>query len=382
MTAVAEPASPARPPATPRPATVADLIDARSPGFDALRLVLAFLVLVSHTWPLGGFGAEPGSPIAPDRLTLGGFAVAGFFAMSGLLVGRSATRRPLGAFTRARALRILPGYLVAVLVSAIPVAALAWVHEHGSLGGFVSTSPNGSLGYVGRALLFPVEMSHGVREVFVTSTPYGRLTGQSFVNGSLWTLPYEVRCYLVIGLVGLAVHRWGERRSIGLAWALTGAAAVAYHQAADLTGFVVGAVADRTLVMLLFVFLTGSLVGTFADRVRLVGWMPLAALAVALVAGHTSLFLSEHVGSASLALVLPTVAMAIAPLGARLRGVDLSYGMYLYAWPVQMLLAMYGLDSGPWAFIVVATLVTTVLAAGSWFGVERPAVRHWSRGRR
>lgn len=92
MTSLAEPAAgqsdvPAR---APRPVTVADLVDRRSPGFDALRLVLAFLVLVSHTWPLGGFGSEPQSPIAPRYLTLGGFAVAGFFAMSGLLVGRSA----------------------------------------------------------------------------------------------------------------------------------------------------------------------------------------------------------------------------------------------------------------------------------------------------
>jgi peptidoglycan/LPS O-acetylase OafA/YrhL len=386
VTAIADPASPARPPARPsataRPVTVADLIDRRSPGFDMLRLVLACLVLVSHTWPLGGFGDEPVSPIAPRYLTLGGFAVAGFFAMSGMLVGRSATRRPLASFARARALRIVPGYLVAVVVSAVPVAGLAWVHEHGRLGGFMSMAPNGPLGYIGRMLLFPIDMSHGVSEVFVTSTPYGRATGSSFVNGSLWTLPYEMRCYLVVGLVGLAVHRWGERRSIAVAWAATGFAAVAYHQRVELTDFVLGVVADKTLVMLLFVFLTGSLVGSFADRIRLLGWMPAAALVVALLVGRWSLFLSEHVGSASLALVLPTVAMVIAPLGARLRGVDLSYGMYLYAWPVQMLLAMYGLHSGAWVFVLVATAITAVLAAGSWFGVERPAVRRWAKARR
>ena len=369
----------ARPEAGQRPVTIADLVDRRSPGFDLLRLVLAFAVLVSHTWPLGGFGAEPSSPLAPGYLTLGGFAVAGFFAMSGLLVGRSAARRPLGAFTRARALRIVPGYAVAVVFSALPVAMLAWWHEQGSMSGFLSASPNGSLGYIGRALLFPTEMAHDVRGVFATSTPYGLVTGESFVNGSLWTLPYELRCYLVIGLLALVIHRWGERRTVLTAWAITGALALAYYADAELTGFVIGPVADETLVMLLFVFLSGSLAGAFGDRIRLLGWMPLVALAVALVVGRWSLFLSEHVGNAALALVLPTVALAIAPIGARLRGVDLSYGLYLYAWPVQQLLAMYAVTSSASVFIALATAITAVLAALSWFGVERPLMHRWKR---
>src|SRR4051812_2816455 len=82
--------------------TLDEFLDSRSAGFDLVRLVLAFLVLVTHTGPLGGFGREPMSPLAPHVLTLGGFAVGGFFALSGLLVGRSALNRRSGAFTRAR----------------------------------------------------------------------------------------------------------------------------------------------------------------------------------------------------------------------------------------------------------------------------------------
>lgn len=375
MTALAEPGT-GRAPRT-RPVTIGDLVDDRSPGFDALRLVLAALVLVSHSWPLGGFGEEPSSPIAPRYLTLGGFAVAGFFAMSGLLVGRSAARRPPGAFARARALRILPGYAVAVVFTGVPVALLGWLHDHGGLGGFFTTGPEGPLGYVGRALLFPTEMSHGVHDVFVSSTPYGAATGNSFVNGSLWTLPYEVRCYVVVGLLGLVIKRWGERRTIVLAWAAAGALALAFREAPALTTFVVGPLADETLAMLLFVFLTGALVGAFGDRIRLLGWMPLAALAMAIAVGRVSLFLSEHLGNAALALVLPTAALALAPLGARLRGVDLSYGVYLYAWPVQQLLAMYDVTGSATVYVVLAAVITTLLATASWFGVERPAVRRW-----
>lgn len=356
--------------------TIGDLIDGRSPGFDATRLLLALLVLVSHTWPLGGFGPEPSSPIS-SLLTLGGFAVAGFFAMSGMLVGRSALRRPFGAFVHARAVRIVPAYVVAVAVSGLLVAGLAWWHERGSMSGFFTLTPDGPFAYVGRAVLFPVDFSHGVRGVFVTSTPYGGTTGSSFVNGSLWTLPYEVRCYLVIGLLALSARRFGTRRVLLVATVVTLVLAVRFDRAPELTDFVLGSVADAKLVMLLLVFLTGAVVGAVADRLQVLGPAPLIALAVALLAGRNSLFLAEHVASAALALVLPTVAFALAPIGRLLRGVDLSYGMYLYAWPVQQLLAMYGLGGGAWTFVLVSAALTAVLATGSWYLVERPTMRRW-----
>lgn len=380
MSAPARP-TPADPLGTDRPApratTIADLVDQRSPGFDLLRLALALAVLVSHSWSLGGFGDEPGSPLAPTKLTLGGFAVAGFFALSGLLVGRSAARRPLGAFVRARAVRIVPGYAVAVVASAFGAAALGWIHEHGSLRGFVSLDGDGPFAYVGRALLFPVEMMHGVRDVFATSTPYGIARGESIVNGSLWTLPYEVRCYLVVGLVALVMHRWGERRTVLAAWLVTAVLAVGYREAPGFTTAVIGPVADQTLVMLLFVFLSGTLVGAHGSRIRVLGWVPATALVVALVCGRTSLFLSEHLGSASLALVLPPIAVLIAPLGAALRGVDLSYGAYLYAWPVQQLLAMYRVTTDVRVYLALSTAITLPLAAASWYAVERPSMRRW-----
>ena len=103
--------------------TLEDFLARRPAGLDLVRLVLAVLVLVSHTWTLGGFGGEPHSPLGSDFLTLGGFAVAGFFALSGLLVGRSAMRRTMPAFARSRAVRVLPAYWVALVVSAFGVRA-------------------------------------------------------------------------------------------------------------------------------------------------------------------------------------------------------------------------------------------------------------------
>jgi peptidoglycan/LPS O-acetylase OafA/YrhL len=360
--------------------TLDEFLDTRSPGFDLVRLVLAFLVLVSHTWTLGGFGNEPVSPLAPKVLTLGGFAVGGFFALSGLLVGRSALNRRTGSFTRARFARVIPALWVAIAFSAGVVGVMGWIHQHHHVGGYLTFRPDGPIGYVGRAVTLPVSFSHGIADVFTTDTPYGIATGGSFINGSLWTLPYEIRCYLVIGLVAIAARRFGGRRTMTIAWLVSLALAVGYAKRVDLTTFVAGPYADRQMAAFLFVFLSGTMVAVWAHRIRLFGWVPVAALVLAVIAGRgSSAFLSEHLSQATMALVLPPIAAVIAPLARLLRGVDVSYGLYLYAWPMQQLVAMYHWATRPATFIVVSTVLATACAAGSWFAVERPSMARLRR---
>ncbi len=361
-------------PAPTRALTLDEFLDSRSSGFDLIRLVLAFLVLVSHTFPLGGFGSEPMSPLAPKYLTLGGFAVGGFFALSGLLVGRSALRRRSGSFAKARFARVMPALWVAILVSGFVVGLIGWMHKHHDFGAYWTFRPDGPFAYVARAATLPVSFSHGIYDVFATDTPFGVATGGSFINGSLWTLPYEVRCYLVIGLVAVVARRYGGRRTITIAWFVSLALAIGYAKRVDLTSFLVSPYADRQLAAFLFVFLTGTLVAAWAHKISLFGWIPAAALVLALLAGRSSAFWAEHITQASMALVLPAVAALVAPVARLLRGIDVSYGLYLYAWPMQQLVALFHWGSRPATFIVVSGALAIMCATASWFAVERPAM--------
>jgi peptidoglycan/LPS O-acetylase OafA/YrhL len=274
----------------------------------------------------------------------------------------------------------MPALWVAILFSAFIVAPLGWIHQHHRIGGFLTMRPDGPVGYAGRAATLPVAFSHGIADVFVNDTPYGLSQHGSFVNGSLWTLPYEIRCYIIIGVVALIARRFGSRRTITIAWLLSLALAIGYWKRVDLTSFVVGPYADRLLVTFVFVFLTGTLVAAWAHKISLFGWVPAGALLLALLIGRLgSVFWAEHMSQALLALVLPPVAALITPIARLLRGVDLSYGLYLYAWPMQQLIAMYHWAARPATFIAIATVLAAACAAGSWFLVEQPAMARLRR---
>jgi peptidoglycan/LPS O-acetylase OafA/YrhL len=84
--------------------TLQGRLDTRDKALNFVRLILAGLVVVSHTWPSGGFGPDPHF----GDLNLGSWAVAGFFAISGYLVTGSRMSPPVGQFALRRMLRNSP----------------------------------------------------------------------------------------------------------------------------------------------------------------------------------------------------------------------------------------------------------------------------------
>jgi peptidoglycan/LPS O-acetylase OafA/YrhL len=116
-----------------RDAKPPNLLDSlrRENSLNAVRLVLASMVLVAHSWPLSGLGQDP----AIGGEHAGPLAVAGFFAVSGYLIAGSRLRLSLPQFAWNRLLRIYPGYWTVVVVIGLVLAPLAsWVvGEHWTL---------------------------------------------------------------------------------------------------------------------------------------------------------------------------------------------------------------------------------------------------------
>lgn len=336
-------------------------LDPRRNGLNLLRLILATVVLVSHAWNLSG--RAPAPMLNGDEL--GTWAVYGFFAISGYLITGSRLGNSVGTYLVHRVARIFPAFLVCLVVTAFVFAPIAYVHQHHTIDGFLTT-PVPPLDYV--------VANAGLR--IGTYTVAGTLTDvpyQGAWDGSLWTLFYEFVCYLIVGaLCCFAAVRRQVRWLVG-AFVVTTLTWIAINWLAPYTG---GNSDVFYLAKLLPYFLAGGILYMIRDRIPLT-W-PLMVISVAVSAA-----LVLEVPRYGNQLAAPFVSYAVMWLGAVLpcpdlvRRHDVSYGIYVYAFPVQQLLAVAGLAVAlplP-LYDLLALVVTAPLAIASWLLVERPVMR-------
>lgn len=346
-----------------RGTTLASAFDAHSNAVGFLRLAAAVLVIVGHTYALGGFGEEPLAALVGGRETFGGLAVTAFFVLSGFLVTRSVTNAPgTGRFLRRRALRILPGYWVCLIVTAFAFGGLLWWHAHGTLAGFVQ-QPEGPFRYIERNWL-----------VLIRQWGMGGIEGNPHsigINGSLWTLVDEVRCYLVLAILASAgvIHR---RRSPVLL------AMVLFWWVASVKGIYLDTgvwfpIGSHSLALHFLAFSLGAAAFVYADRIpvnRTAAAVASASMAVLLFTDAYFLF-----GMFPLAYLILYLGTTL-PITRINTTTDISYGLYIYAFPVQQALAAFGVHRlGVLPYFGAAAAITGVLALLSWKLVERPMMR-------
>ena len=169
---------------------LASLCEGHSNNLNLMRMILASCVLLSHSWPIA-LGPAALEPLQADfGVTLGRLSVFGFFLISGLLVTQSLFRRHnVAAFVAARALRIFPGLTVSLLVTALVLCPLLSTLPAAKY----YSSPQTWL-FIFRNILL-VKPQYELPGVFEHSPYIGA------VNGSLWTLFYEVTCYATLAIL-------------------------------------------------------------------------------------------------------------------------------------------------------------------------------------
>lgn len=332
----------------------------RDNAFDLIRLLLAVLVVYGHACLVGGFGDEGFARFCKMQTTAGPFAVTGFFGISGFLVTRSfALRANALGFIRARLLRILPGFYLALVFTAFCVAPL------------IARSNTGAGPWQASSALRYLWMNAGLR---ITAPGVGDvlrgLPSPDAINSSLWTLFPEICCYGLVLLIGVLGLIRSSRANV-----LLMAAVLLLLHAAIVLGPRDMIVAPTFLQLTgyspyVLAFAVGS--AAYCYQGELLGssrsWIAWAAATVVLL----------YFGGWSL---LGPVALTLALLQAAhsfraTLPVDLSYGTYLLHFPILQLLAALGVNQHGFAsYLLAGIVVTAVAAALSWFAVERPFLR-------
>jgi peptidoglycan/LPS O-acetylase OafA/YrhL len=322
--------------------------DHRSNNFDTLRILAAFSVMISHSFTLEGNPAEPLFIATGGQLSIGDLAVLIFFAISGFLIAKSYDKSHSACdFVLARCLRILPALIAVLFISAFVIAP------------FLTTLPVSEYfsnkhiyGYViGNALMWFHPSLPGVFETL----PY-----PNAVNGSLWTLSPEIECYLAVLFLGLTKQLRGWLTfvlALGSAFA-----ALAFQK----TGSRVG------LYDMFGCFAAGATI--YLWRVTL-DWRAAIACACVFVAAIPM----KHLGGvAGFALSYVVMFVALSP-GIRLpqlaaRG-DISYGLYIWAFFIQQLVATTLIPNGRWWInLLISAPITIAVAYMSWLMIEKPSL--------
>lgn len=348
--------------------------DPRSNALNACRLAMATGVILYHSWLLTGRHLS----FAPAHQLLRDVWVDGFFAISGFLITWSWFRRPrVRDYFVARSLRILPGLWVCLIVTAFVIAPIGVAIQGGSAG----------------KLLFsraPIEYVLGNSAIMLTQQGVGGspsgIPVSGVWNGSLWTLVWEVLCYIavaVFGVLGLLRRRWFIPALLALAllWSARLPAWSTFADLAESQHSMDSATAALFVQAIVARFGVMFLAGAFIYQIRNVvpaRWS-LVALSVVIVLAASLLPNYRMLAAIPLAYAVIVAGALIHNRSFRLR-TDLSYGVYVYAWPVQQLLVICGLAFlNPFIFAIIAALVTVPLAAFSWFVVEKPAISLKSR---
>lgn len=332
-------------------------------NFDFIRFTLAVAVILSHSFALvEGRLHEPLVHLTRNQLSLGDLAVDWFFVISGFLIVHSWLRSQSALeYMKKRVLRIYPGFIGAILFCTFIAVPLAAPSIRGNLLGHIHPirfiGQTVRLRYVKPSGTFPKNRSHAV-------------------NGSLWSISYEFWCY--IGVLAL-----------GLAGLLKKPRAIFVFFIAILTISILFIIANlnpggkkiffpaifgsaRLWSRMLPYYAAGVVFYVFRNQIPFSRLMALASAA---------LLLLLPLWSWATALILPIAGtyilfwFAFEPrirLENWARYGDFSYGIYVFAFPIQQLILMkFGPKMSPLILFALATPLVVIAGAISWHLIER-----------
>lgn len=345
------------------------MVNGRENGFGALRLLFASLVIFSHAPQMitGDMSREPVYQLF-GTVNFGSLAVDGFFLISGYLITASFNSDP-SAYAKKRFLRIYPGYLVCYVLCVLVVAPLGGVD-------LTSLDLRTWAELVGKMLILKMPIIDGA----FPGLPIPAL------NGSMWTIIYEARCYVLaaaLGLLGVYRRRWLFLMIVGLGVLATLAEGLpAVDKALAFTRPVWALLGEPgPSIRLTTVFLCGAAFRLL--RVNYRGWIAAICAIVCGVALFSQEFAEVGVAVAG-GYVLFWLALTVKwrPLLTINAKDDISYGVYLYAWPVGELILWFWRDV-PLPVLILGTFVGAYLfGAISWKLIEQPALSLKGRRRR
>jgi peptidoglycan/LPS O-acetylase OafA/YrhL len=319
-------------------------------GFDYLRIGLAITVVIYHSITLQQAPSFDQIVVQTAYRPVVVVILFMFFALGGYLVTESLYRNTIPGFIALRTARLFPGLIAIVLATAFclgPLFTTFTLHEYFTGRHFFSYFLN-----------MVVYIHFQLPGVFL-SNPV-----PEYVNEQLWTLPFEVKCYIalaILSLLGLIRQRY-VFAAIVLGW-------MAYVTVAAL----LGPEKPQTLLnshALVSAFFIGALAYIFRDKIILSVWLFVACIAL------TYLFFSRsetyYLGAITSSYCTVYLGLLDVKKIRLLKTGDYSYGVYVASFPIQQAIASFPSLQHWWINMPLSLLFGFAYAIFSWHVVEKP----------
>ena len=341
---------------------LADTLNSKDNNFNLLRLSAATFVLVYHMYALLG---------ESDRLhwivsEVLGSAVQIFIIISGFLVTKSwmNDQRPF-LFIKKRALRIFPALICSVLLAVLIIGPL--VTRATDLKQYFSHPL--TTWYLKNVFLYPIY--YWLPGVFMEN-PY-----PNAVNGSLWTLPIEVFLYGVLVVLGLT-RVMGRRILVAVIAVLLIVGEQYFNEDLSAGGTFLTMPGPNLLSLGIF-FVLGALYYLFSEKIVLNKWM--ALLLLVLFISSAKLPMSDLIRYAALPYIVLYFAYVDFASIKFFQQMDVSYGVYVYAFPIQQSVIHYLYSElETYAILILSLAIVLVVSYLSWRFVEKPSLA-WAHKR-
>ncbi|MBA9086781.1 peptidoglycan/LPS O-acetylase OafA/YrhL [Fontibacillus solani] len=334
-------------------------IHSRSNNLDFIRLIAAVLVIVSHSYPITGQQTELFSSISRGQWTFGGIAVSIFFVISGFLISKSYEHSNLKQFILNRILRLFPAIWIVTILTVLvlgPLLTTLTLSEY-----FRNYS---TWSYFNNAFLISIQ--YGLPGVFENNVY------PSAINGSIWTLPYEILCYIglaIIGYYGLIKKGKGVLLLFIIIFILN---SIIPQQLlnTNIHGFLLG-----SLLELILYFLMGAIFYSYRESIKLKPIWAISCIVVLIITMQLGNFKGAFLFCGSYLIVFfafygKSIFSKVSKYG------DLSYGIYIYAFPVQQIVQWkLNNQTSPFINFMISLPITLTFAFFSWHLVEKQALK-------
>lgn len=331
---------------------LSDYLKKENNNLDLIRIIAAIMVIIGHSYALAPAHGHI-DPVASLFTVIysGSMAVSIFFFISGLVVTNSLMKKKsMSDFIISRVFRIFPALFVVLVMTALVMGPLVSTYNY--------------YDYFQNSLTFQYVYDN-LRMIVNFSLPgvFEQNHRPSGVNGSLWTLVWEVKFYLFL----LAFFLMGSMKNRYIASSIAGLLVLSpiYYPLFSAT--------NHEIYYLPMMFSLGVLFAInkeyiYIDYRNLIGILLLVYLVKDLDEELYSFVL--HIS-----LAISVIYFSSLKIVKKLKlNSDISYGIYIYAWPIQQILNLYFPEQNSFFNMIVATIFTMPLAYLSWTLVEKKSI--------